>query len=85
MKKMRYFNGRCPDIFRGSHTHLNICAFTKAAAVRLGQKAFVLFSMHELNEYFSECWGTKAQEVLGDQTDEGLFLEINDRFFKFMG
>lgn len=82
MKTMRYFNGRCP--FNCSTGHGHICAYSKAEAVRLGRKAFGNhFSISELNTYWAECWGTAAQETLGEQTEPGVFWSNgNTHFFK---
>lgn len=84
MKKMRYFNGRCP--FLNSRGHAYICAFSKAEAVRVGKKAFGQdFNIFQLNTYWSECWGTLAEEVLGEQTEPCAFWTYRyDRvhFFK---
>ncbi len=88
-KPMRYFNGRCPLTQGRGHTHAYICARSVAEAVRLGKEAFgeMMFSTHELNEYWSkDCWGTKAEEILGPQTEPGVFICFDDGlFFKFVG
>lgn len=36
------------------------------------------------NEYWSPVWGYAAQEQLGEQTEPGVFLELDGKFFKFV-
>lgn len=83
---MLYFNGRV-NPWRASNVHGYICANSKAEAVRVGKAAFGDFSIRELNEYWSPCWGTAAEAVLGQQTEPGLWLGIGHlpTFFKFAG
>jgi len=86
MKPMQYFNGRCPFHVHG-HSHAYICAHSKAEAVRLGKQAFGEhgFSQNELREYWADCWGTRAETILGEQTEPGVFLELHGKFFRYIG
>jgi hypothetical protein len=82
MKKMRYFNGTCP--LMRSEGRGYICAYSKAQAVRIGKMAFGnTFSLSELNNYWSECWGYSAEEILGKQSEPGAFWAVGEtHFFK---
>lgn len=86
-KPLQLFNGRCPLDRMGGRTHAYICARTKKEAVLLGKAAFgnIAFSRGELNQYWSTCWGTTADAVLGVPTEPGVYIAINETFFKFVG
>lgn len=85
MRAMKYFNGRAYFGSLRIRGHAYICARTKVEAVRLGKVAFgMAFTINELNVYWSDCWGTKAQEELGEQTESGVFLELEGKFFKMV-
>ncbi len=81
---MRYFNGRV--LMNGAQRASGLlCATSKAEAVRLGKQAFGdYFSIRELNNYWAECWGTAAQLKLGEQSEPGAFIEIDNRFFRLV-
>jgi hypothetical protein len=85
MKQLRLFNGRCP--LQLGRDHAYICATTKTEAVRLGKEAFgeKNFSLRELNTYWAKCWGTSAKAVIGVPTEPGVYIAINEVFFKFTG
>lgn len=83
-KPIKYFNGRC--LLTRDSFHGYICATSKAEAVRLAKKAFgEYFTMNELNTYWSNCWGTCAQEVIGEQTEPGVYVEYRGHVFRFLG
>lgn len=85
-KQLRYWNGRSPLHLRGGHDHAYICAYSKAEAVRLAKQAFgECFSIGELNNYWSECWGTAAEQALGYPEEPGVYIALWRTFFKFVG
>jgi len=85
-KPLQYWNGRDPLYLSRGHTHAYLVAHSKAEAVRIGQEAFGhLFTMGELNTYWSPCWGTPAEQALGIPTEPGAYISIDHRFYKYIG
>lgn len=81
--RLRYWNGRC---VKPNGATAYICATSKADAVWRGAEALgPSFTANELREYWSECWGYAARDVLGPQTEPGVWVEFNGRFFRFVG
>ncbi len=83
-KPLQYFNGRCRIWHEQRHGY--ICARSQAEAVRLGREAFgPSFTRGELKNYWSPCWGTPAEAVLGLPLEPGVWVEDNGKFLKFVG
>lgn len=76
MRKLRLFNGRAiSHEWRGWHT--NIAAYSKADAARLlyeaGQYRSVSNALYEVNNYFSECWGTAMEKAI-PMPERGVYM-----------
>ena len=90
-KQMRYWNGRTYFDMLHSKFQGYICAFSKAEAVRVGKQLWQNFTIKELNDYWSECWGDAATDILGtEQTEPAVFVILNEGFegkhvFKYEG
>ena len=72
MSDLKLFNGRVVNL-RDSHGF--IAAKSKAHAVRIAKFAFGWhFSITELNDYWSPCWGNPMDGVPRDES--GAWLKI---------
>jgi hypothetical protein len=74
-RKLRFFNGR--TIYERGHGY--IAAYTKKQAVELGQEAFPGFTMSELNNYWSEAWGTTMSNIQPHVTEPGVWINWHGR------
>lgn len=69
LPKLKLFNGNSAD---DPKTHVYLAAKSrKRAAEIMGT------SDHYLKNYFADCWGPKAQELIGTPTQEG-WWQIRD-------
>ena len=53
--------------------------------LKLADEAFGNFTISELNNYWSECWGTPAEEALEFPEEPGVYISIGRSFFKYVG